>query len=215
MVNMLERKETADGRRTQIVEAAAACLARRGYARATMDEIAREAGLSKGLLYWYFPSKRELLLAVLEQTVCQTVQEAQRIAGERTSSAVEQLLDLVQMAVRLAANQRELLLTTVDFWGQRSHDAQVSALFDSCHRAFSKVIQGVLAEGVAEGELRPVNPEAMAPVLLGLYHGLLVQEVWGGGADWDLTSAALAGLLTQGLSAPRGLGRPLAAHGTR
>jgi AcrR family transcriptional regulator len=52
-------------RRTEIVDAARTVFARRGFALAIMDEIAKEAGIAKGTIYLYFPSKTEVYKAVL------------------------------------------------------------------------------------------------------------------------------------------------------
>lgn len=54
-------------RREQIIDALERCLARAGWDRATIDEVAREAGLSKGAVYGHFPSKRTLLIGMLER----------------------------------------------------------------------------------------------------------------------------------------------------
>jgi TetR/AcrR family fatty acid metabolism transcriptional regulator len=52
-------------RRTEIIDAARSVFARRGFALATMDEIAKEAGIAKGTIYLYFRSKTEVYKAVL------------------------------------------------------------------------------------------------------------------------------------------------------
>jgi AcrR family transcriptional regulator len=55
-----------DERRRQLLEAGAKVFTERSYDDASMAEVAREAGISKGLLYHYFPSKRDLFVATLE-----------------------------------------------------------------------------------------------------------------------------------------------------
>src|SRR5262245_53517063 len=58
--------ESESTRRQQILEAALRVFARRGYDKATIKEIAGEASVkSPALIYWYFPSKEDLLKAVL------------------------------------------------------------------------------------------------------------------------------------------------------
>jgi AcrR family transcriptional regulator len=54
-----------EARRSRIVEAAARCLARDGVAKTSISDICREAGMRPGHLYYYFPSKDEVLLAVM------------------------------------------------------------------------------------------------------------------------------------------------------
>src|SRR5262249_57357016 len=52
-------------RREQIVRATVRCLAREGYTRLTMKKVAREAGVSQGILHYYFADKRSMLVATL------------------------------------------------------------------------------------------------------------------------------------------------------
>jgi AcrR family transcriptional regulator len=56
----------APERRRQLLEVARKVFGRRGYHTVTMDSVAREAGVTKPILYDHFPSKRELYLALLE-----------------------------------------------------------------------------------------------------------------------------------------------------
>src|SRR3954468_11847577 len=55
-----------DERRRQLLEAGARVFTERSYDDASMAEVARASGISKGLLYHYFPSKRDLFVATLE-----------------------------------------------------------------------------------------------------------------------------------------------------
>ena len=64
---MSPRPDRRAERIPQILEAARAVFARSGFAQSRMDEIAREAGLSKAAIYLYFPGKDELISALLQQ----------------------------------------------------------------------------------------------------------------------------------------------------
>ena len=65
------RAARADGReaRGELLAAALRVFARRGYREAGVDEIAAEAGYSKGALYWHFSGKAELLMTLLEERI--------------------------------------------------------------------------------------------------------------------------------------------------
>src|SRR3954454_24053362 len=65
------RAARAEGReaRDELLTAAVRVFARRGYREAGVDEIAAEAGYSKGALYWHFSGKEDLLTALLEERV--------------------------------------------------------------------------------------------------------------------------------------------------
>jgi AcrR family transcriptional regulator len=60
------RRAPPEERRAQILEAALQCFASKGYHSATMDDLVRASGLSKGSLYWHFQSKEEVLLALFD-----------------------------------------------------------------------------------------------------------------------------------------------------
>src|SRR2546423_6637715 len=70
-VDRRTRAARAEGReaRDELLTAALRVFARRGYREAGVDEIAAEAGYSKGALYWHFSSKEELLMALLEERI--------------------------------------------------------------------------------------------------------------------------------------------------
>ncbi|MBW2372794.1 MAG: helix-turn-helix transcriptional regulator, partial [Deltaproteobacteria bacterium] len=59
------RRASPEARRAQILEAALRCFSEKGYHEATMDDLAREAGLSKGSLYWHFKSKAQVFAGLL------------------------------------------------------------------------------------------------------------------------------------------------------
>src|SRR5213593_1746363 len=65
------RAARAEGRegRDELLTAALRVFARRGYREAGVDEIAAEAGYSKGALYWHFSGKEELLMALIEERI--------------------------------------------------------------------------------------------------------------------------------------------------
>jgi len=62
----MDKAKVAEERRSQILEAALRCFAHQGYHQTTMDDIVEESGLSKGTLYWYYESKKEIFLSVTE-----------------------------------------------------------------------------------------------------------------------------------------------------
>ena len=77
---MTPRPDVSAERTEQIVEAAIAVFSRLGFHKARMDDIAREAGVSKGTLYWYFESKDAITKALLQYLFDQEVQEVTTVA---------------------------------------------------------------------------------------------------------------------------------------
>jgi len=63
------KKQITSRRQEQILKAALAVFSQKGYAAATIPEIARSAGVATGTIYIYYPSKRELFIAVIKNLI--------------------------------------------------------------------------------------------------------------------------------------------------
>src|SRR3954453_13159198 len=94
----------AEGRagRDGLLSAALRVFARRGYRAAGVDEIAAEAGYSKGALYWHFSGKEELLTALLEERIDAPMRERFELLGSAAPDT-----DMARAATRAAARPPE------------------------------------------------------------------------------------------------------------
>src|SRR5436190_3948077 len=98
----MSRKEAQEQTRERVVAAAAKVFARRGYHRATVDEIATEAGFTIGALYSNFAGKEELFLAIADRQVEQRAGEFRAIAeaaegeGDASSEAAAQFRNVLE-----------------------------------------------------------------------------------------------------------------------
>ncbi len=91
---------TSDDRREQLLQAGSELLGRRPYDEVSIDEIARAAGISKGLLYHYFPTKNDFVVAVLREQVDRITALTALDPGlppvERIDAALDAFLDYVE-----------------------------------------------------------------------------------------------------------------------
>ncbi|HEX2162259.1 MAG TPA: TetR/AcrR family transcriptional regulator [Thermoleophilaceae bacterium] len=94
------RRMKTDDRREHLLRAGAELLGRRPYEEVSIDEIARAAGISKGLLYHYFPTKKDFVVAVLRQEVDRvtalTAPDPSLPAVEQIDAALDAFLDYVE-----------------------------------------------------------------------------------------------------------------------
>src|SRR4051812_48870530 len=86
-------------RRLEILRSAATAFAQNGFAGATMEEIARKVQMAKGNLYYYFPSKQDLLFFCQEQSLGRLIAEAD-ISLKSKASASEQLRTMILAHVK-------------------------------------------------------------------------------------------------------------------
>src|ERR1700729_343593 len=81
MRTKLSREEQVERNRRLVLEAARRVFLARGYASATLDVIAEEAGFSKGVVYSQFASKAAMFLALLEASISERAEQNERLAG--------------------------------------------------------------------------------------------------------------------------------------
>jgi AcrR family transcriptional regulator len=117
------RAARAQGReaRDELLTAALEVFARRGYRDAGVDEIAAEAGYSKGAVYWHFSGKEELLMALLEERIDAPLRE--RIALLASAPPERDMsLEATRQFARQLDGQREAMLLEREYWSLAIRD---------------------------------------------------------------------------------------------
>src|SRR2546430_700277 len=152
-------------RREQIVRATIRCLARDGYAGLTMKKVARTAGVSQGILHYYFADKRAILVAALEMVMADLDRRvaAAQARGPRDPRA--RLRALITACLRLATEAREFWVVFVEFWGEMMHDRRLREINAALYRRVRREIAALARPRRAGGGVRPggVAPAGAAP----------------------------------------------------
>jgi TetR/AcrR family transcriptional repressor of bet genes len=162
-------------RREQIVAATLRCLARDGYTRLTMKRLAREAGVSQGILHYYFPDKRAILTAAFSAVAAdldRRVAVAQSRSGRDPRS---RLRAIVAACLAAARERREVWMVFVEFWGEMAHDARLRALNADLYARARAHLAALVRAGIRTGAFRRVNPDHAAAAVLGLIDGVSLQ----------------------------------------
>jgi AcrR family transcriptional regulator len=155
------RTRQADARRDELLRTALQLFAERGFDRTTIADIATATGTAHGLVYHYFASKDELLLAVLERfSFLPELRRLLDVSPEREAAKV-----LGEIAVRFSALLRERanLLRLVSRESQSN--PVVAAALAGVMVEGTEVISGYLDARVAAGELRPHDTTVPARAL--------------------------------------------------
>ncbi len=173
----------AEFRSGEILAAARRVFARRGYDAATLDEVAQEAGIAKGTLYLYFPSKEEIFWAAVRERMLELRQRAQ--------SAMRQA-EGIQARLRAAIAVRgELMRTDAEFmriylteFGHLcAHPTRYRKPFRELYLAMARDLAEVLEAGMKSGELRPGPPLELALTLQFLLRDCFTARYMGVFAD--------------------------------
>ena len=155
------RLEMMEETRAKLIQAARKAFAEKGYANASMDDLTAAAGLTRGALYHNFGDKRGLLQAVVDRIDGEMAARAQAIgdaAGDDWQGLLEEGRAYIEMALEPEV-QRIVLLDGPAVLGDPSQWPSQN----NCLQATLAKVRRL----VAEGRLKPVDPEAAARLLNG------------------------------------------------
>lgn len=161
-------------RRDEIALVACRAIARHGFARATVAQIARAAGYTTGMVAHYFDSKQQIILAALRLILKRMDQRLQRaLRPARTG-----LLDVLSEALPLDAQRRTECAFWTAFWGQLAADPHLKRLNAWVHREYRKLFERCLAEQWPESkDWRPAVRQQVLRSLITFLNGVTTGAV--------------------------------------
>jgi AcrR family transcriptional regulator len=183
-----------DGEKAQrIVEAMRQSVARRGVAGSTFDHVAREAGVSRGLLHYYFGTKERLLAEVVRRD-CEVRMAAldEQVGGATTPEDVfERLVANLQDVVD---RDPEIITLIFELFTLGRRNEEIAAEFAELTRRTRDQLADLLAAKRDEGVLRlSVEPGALADLLFALADGMALRMLAEPDRDWtDAVAATVA-----------------------
>lgn len=170
---MTTGKADPDARKRQILEAATAVFARKGFDGASMDDIVRESGISKGGLYWHFKSKDQIIAAILRRFFDQEMAGMEAIVAQ-DRPAEERLL---QLAGHLADEMEQafgLLPISLEFYAVAARQESVRAFLQDYYDSYRTTLQDLVEEGIDRGTFRAVDPAAATTTIIAAFEGLIL-----------------------------------------
>ena len=176
-------------RRGQILDAAARLWAARGFDATSVDAVAREAGLAKGTIYLYFPTKESLLTAALQRhSLLPDLTRLSLALRERPlAEALPGLVDPLWQRLRAGAPLVAMLFRELSLRPVEARHFLESAMLPA-----NRPLAELLDARVAAGELRPLDTFVAARGLVGmLVMFCWSQEVLGGRALRPIEDAVL------------------------
>lgn len=196
----MTRPNVENERRQQILEAAMNCFSRKGYYPSSMDDIAAELSFSKALIYYYFKTKRDIFLAILENWVQEST-NAWEMMFSSEDEITTQLRRGLEYGIQLLIQSKDLSRIEFEFYAETGRDIEVRQAIQSVFAKFRAEFKNLLEAGIANGEFRPVNTEALSAVLFGTYEGLAIQAaVEPDMLDWSAVLESLFDMTMQGIS---------------
>lgn len=170
---MSPRPDVSEQRKNQIIEAAIKVFSELGFQNARMDDIADESGLSKGSLYWYFESKDDIILTILDQLFDQELFEWKDLAQTK-SSAKGRLQDFLDHTIYAFKDMRYLMPVILEFYALTLRRDQVREVFKGYLNNYLQTLVPIIQQGIDQKEFRPVDPEEAAIAIAANFEGTIL-----------------------------------------
>jgi len=159
----------------KITKVALELFSKRGFERTTMEELAARLNISKGLLYFYFNSKEEILLRIIEEAYFPLVEKLNSLLNERIDPH-KKLLKFIEIEVDFYKENRELhpLLTSIlKGFGLKEMSESFQDRFKEIHMKEVEILELILKEGEKRKIFKKIDTKVLAYSLGGIFHELL------------------------------------------
>ena len=165
----------SDEKARTILDAARTCLGERGYAATTISQIAAEAGVSRGLLHYYFESKEDLLAQVVRANLKTTLDLVTLMFTQ--SATAEGLAAGLTAALRTIVEENPVFFNLAfECWVIARQSPAVARELKDLYQQYREAVREGLANAAAQGVIAPALPlEVLAALLTGLADGLALQ----------------------------------------
>jgi len=168
--------EIKEERRSELLDAALELFSKGDFASVSVDAIARKAGVSKGTVYWYFPSKEDLLVGVIEREHGRIGRRLSEIAAS-DASAAEKLSAIVSSSEWLGFQGERLtrLASILASANPKGTEHEVFGRLKKDMLASDDLVAALMREASGTDNFRGFSYEEMAIALGSCLHGLSVR----------------------------------------
>lgn len=180
-----ETRTHSQDSRDEILKAAMHLFANRGFHETSMSEVAREARVSKALIFWHFKTKEELFVAVLNRLLePYFIDFTEEAAAMDERAQIQKLVEFYLLFVRDNASSVRFFLA------QMLHDQHLSESLNDQVLKLYRGYRAMLIELIANAQQKGVctrrfTPEAAAGFLLSALNGLLIENLFMGATAVD------------------------------
>jgi AcrR family transcriptional regulator len=169
------RTRRPDDRSSEIARAALELFVTRGFAATKLEDVARAAGVSKGLPYLYFKNKEELFKAVIAEAIGDPLLKAAEFVDGYEGSAEELLRDLVSMFRRFAESPSGGVVKLI--LAEAGNFPEVARFFCTNFDVRGRdLFIRIIRRGIESGEFRPLADVDATAIILA--QPLAMHSIW-------------------------------------
>lgn len=168
-----KRDVLADFRRAELIDAASAVFARKGFAGASVDEIAKMAGVAKGTIYLYYPSKHDIYWASLESGIV-ALDRAVRAAVEAAGPSLrEQLHAIAHTKLAWFEARRDFFRIFFSELGSQACEVSTHPRLRPLYLGQVHFVERLVEAAMARREIRRCEPARVAFAIADLVRGVV------------------------------------------
>ncbi|WP_219412431.1 TetR/AcrR family transcriptional regulator [Pseudonocardia nigra] len=174
----MPRPNVETERREQILRSTCQVIAEMGFRAVRVADVAKQAGLSTGIVHYYFTSKRELVHAAFEQNFSRSVERRAAIL-ESDTDAISKIRALIDAYLPQDEETIEAWHVWAELWVEAIHDPDLQELNDRAYGEWRRLVAGIVRDGQAAGEIGDGDAVEIANLLVGGVDGLAMQVLAG------------------------------------
>lgn len=184
---MSKKKEQRLASTQRLLDSALHLFVSQGYRSTNLEQIAGDAKLSKGAVYFYFGSKEAVLLELLKRVQAIVVDEALQTAWTAGPKAADQIVAFLHHQAKLGVTHRDevllLILMSLEFGAT---NGAVSKVTHTIYQRLYAFVEKIIRAGRASGELRTdLSPRELASIIMANHDGTFL--------EWYRRSGSLRG----------------------
>ena len=161
----LERKE-------QILDAALVVIIQKGYENSRMDDIVASSNMSKGAIYWYYKSKKEVYLSLVNHWVHNYSAVLNHIV-DTDRSASDQLSSLFQYFIDQYEKDPAVFKALLEFWSMAGRDPEFNDKLQKVYSEFVNLISTIIQQGMDNGEFKNLDVDITAMSIMVNIEGIM------------------------------------------
>ena len=159
-------------RKEQIMDAALKVIISKGYDNSRMDDIVDLSRMSKGAIYWYYKSKKEVYLNLVNYWVIKYSTVINHIVEEDDSPA-EQLKDVFEYFILQYEQDPSAFKALVEFWSLAGRDKDFQKKLDKVYSKFLEFLERIINKGVKSGEFKNLDVRITALSIMVNIEGII------------------------------------------
>lgn len=191
--------DKAKATQERILDAAVKIFSRKGYHETKVDDIVEESETSKGAVYFYFPGKQQIFLALIDK-FADVLQRRLIEAVAPVSDGVERVNLALRVCLETFAQYRglaKIFLVQAVGLGTVFEEKRLQL-----HDRFAGVIKTYLDDAIAAGEIAPIDTEVTAYAWMGAINEVVIRWVYTGRPEPDRLLVPLRSMLLRSVGVP-------------